>query len=163
MLFRRIATILGLLSLALFGVAGTAASATAGHRGHHHMHGVERFLGLQTDPSPTATPTIVAKGPIHAQGSDIVHDSTHDTFVFPDGSIDVTHAPKHSRSFSDPVTCLFREHERGRYWITGGTGAYAAASGHGHYTADVTAVGCDQNAPPTVFMLVIRAQGPIRF
>jgi len=163
MLFRRIAAILGLLALALFGVASTAASAGTERHGHHHTHGVEHFLGLQTDPSDTATPTIVANGPIHAQGSDTVIDATHDTFVFPDGSVNVTHTPKHTRDFSDPVTCLFREHERGRYRITGGTGAYADASGHGHYTADVTAVGCDQNAPPTVFTLVIRAQGPIRF
>jgi hypothetical protein len=163
MLFRRIAAVVGLLGMVLFGLASTAASATTTHHRHHHTHGVERFLGLQTDPSDTASPTIVASGPIHATGSDTVIDDTHDTFVFPDGSINVTHTPKHTRDFSDPVTCLFREHESGSYRITGGTGAYADVSGHGHYTADVTAVGCDQNAPPAVFMLVIRAHGPIRF
>ena len=56
-----------------------------------------------------------------------------------------------------------RVSEKGNYRITGGTGAYAQATGKGHYTVSVVVVGCDQSAPPTVFQLVIDAKGPIRF
>ncbi len=146
------------ISIVLLGVfLVVPSSATAGE-----SDGVQRFLLLSTDPSQEGTPeTVLAFGPIHAKGTDVVLSDTQDTFVFPDGTLAVTHEPKKSSESFDEVTCLFTFWERGSYWITGGTGAYAGASGRGNYTVMGQGVGCDPNAPPEVFTLRIDAKGPI--
>ena len=136
-------------------------SASAGTH-HGRKDGVQRFLFLGTDPSREGTPaTVVASGPIHAKGTDTVVSDTQDTLAFPAGTISLTHHPKTDGDSFDPVTCLFRFRERGTYQITGGTGAYAGASGSGRYTVKALGVGCDENTPPEVFMLRIFAKGPI--
>ena len=164
---RRAITALAVLALAVFGVAGTTATAQASpHKAASHSarhHGLQRFLALSTDASSNAAQVVIANGPIHARGTDTVIDDNNDVFSFPAGSIDVHHAAKHQHDSFDPVTCLGRHTESGTYRITGGTGAYAAASGRGHYTVNVYFVGCSQTAPPDVFQLVIKAAGPIRF
>lgn len=164
---RRAITALAVLALTVFGVAGTTATAQASpHKTAHHSarhHGLQRFLALSTDASSDAAQVVIAKGPIHARGTDTVIDDHNDVFTFPAGSINVYHAAKHQHDSSDPVTCLNRHTENGTYKIKGGTGAYAAASGHGHYTVNVYFVGCSQTAPPDVFQLVIKASGPIHF
>jgi hypothetical protein len=158
---RRVLTVLALFTLALFGLATSASAAS--HAANPKHHGVQHFLGLQSDPAETATPTIIATGPIHAQGTDTVINDNNDVFTFPAGTLSVFHSPTSQHDSFDPVTCLARHTERGTYRITGGTGAYAQASGKGQYTVSVVAVGCSQSAPPTVFQLVIDAKGPIRF
>ena len=136
-------------------------SATAGDRHPGHTR-VQRFLFLGTDPSLQGTPaTVVANGPIHAKGTDTVISDTEDRIAFPDGTITLTHAPKKSSEHVDPTTCLFRFTERGTYRITGGTGAYEGAKGHGKYRVRGLGVACDENAPPEVFMIRIFAKGPI--
>jgi hypothetical protein len=145
------------LALSLIGVLFLVPSASA------HGGNVQHFLGLSTDPSDSAMPVIIANGPIHARGVDHVISDTKDRFQFAKGAIFVTHKPSGSSSSSDPKTCLQRYKESGRYWVTGGAGAYADATGHGHYLVTVTAVGCSQNNPPKVFMLTIRAAGPLTF
>ena len=82
--------------------------------------------------------------------------------MFPQGSIFVTHKPKNSGDSSDPATCSFRYWERGRYWVTGGTGAYAGAEGHGHYAVKVRGGGCDPNSPPETLIVQIHASGPLQ-
>ena len=150
---------LAIVLLGAFLVIPSSASAGA-HQGG--QHGVQRFLFLGTDPSREGTPaTVVATGPIHAKGTDIVLSDTEDRITFPDGTISLTHDPKSSGESSDPVTCLFTFRERGTYKITGGTGAYEGARGHGKYRVKGLAVGCDESAPPEVFMLRILAKGPI--
>jgi hypothetical protein len=151
---RRSVVALAIILLGVFLVVPSAASAGGGSK-------VERFLLLSTDPSDTATPTVLAFGPIHARGTDTVVSDTEDTFVFPEGTLSVTHHPKKSGDSFDEVTCLFRFWERGSYQITGGTGAYAGAHGHGHYTVKAQGVGCDETAPPEEFSLEIQAKGPL--
>ena len=150
---------LSIVLLGAFLVTLPPASAGARHGGEN---GVQRFLFLGTDPSRDGTPaTVVASGPIHAKGTDTVLSDTEDKLTFPAGTISLTHHPKTSGDSFDPVTCLFRFRERGTYQITGGTGAYEGARGHGHYTVKGLGVGCDENTPPEVFMLSISAKGPI--
>ena len=153
--------LLAIVLLGAFLVIPSSASAGGHHGGHN---GIQRFLFLSTDPSEEGTPEVViATGPIHAKGTDTTVSETRDTLTFPNGTVSITHKPKTNRDSFDPVTCLFSFTERGTYQITGGTGAYAGVSGHGHYTVEATGVGCDQNAPPEVFMLRILAKGPIHF
>jgi hypothetical protein len=156
---RRTAAVAAVAGTVLALTTSTAASAS-GDGGHHSHARTEHFVVLQTDPN-ASQPTVVARGPIHARGTDTVVDDNHDVFTFPKGSINVVHhATKSSDSF-DPTTCYGHFTERGKYRITGGTGAYDDARGHGTYRVEVNAVGCDQNAPPEIFSLVIRASGPL--
>jgi hypothetical protein len=158
---RRVLAVIAVFTLALFGLAPSASAA--GHAAKPQHHGLQHFLGLQSNPAETATPTIIATGPIHARGTDTVVDDNNDVFTFPAGTLSVFHSPTSQHDSFDPVTCLARHSEKGNYRITGGTGAYAQATGKGHYTVSVIVVGCDQSAPPTVFQLVIDAKGPIQF
>jgi hypothetical protein len=148
----------------LLGLFAAVPSASA-HNGHRHGRHIQHFLVLSSDPSDSATPVIVATGPIHAKGTDIVVSDTRDTFKFPDGALSIRHHAKKKsiKDSSDPVTCYFKHTERGTYTVTGGTGAYANAHGHGHYSVRVSAVGCDENAPPEFFSFEIRASGPLHF
>jgi hypothetical protein len=150
--------VLAIVLLGAFLVLPSSASAGNDHGGRD---GIQRFLFLSTDPSAEGAEVVVANGPIHAKGTDTVVSETEDTLTFPAGTLSITHKATKSREHFDPVTCLFRFTERGTYQITGGTGDYAGVSGHGTYTAKALGVGCDENAPPEVFMLRIFAKGPI--
>ncbi len=145
------------VTLGFIALSTTPASAGGTHATHTR---VERFVLVQTDPN-AAAPTIVAFGPIHARGTDTVIDDTHDVFTFPAGALNVTHTPKHSHQTFDPVTCYGTFTERGTFKVTSGTGAYTHARGHGDYNLQGTFIGCDQNAAPEVFSLMIRASGPL--
>jgi hypothetical protein len=147
--------------LGAFLVIPSSASAGARHGDHD---GVQRFLFLSTDPTEEGTPgTVIANGPIHARGTDTTISDTEDLLTFPTGTVSITHEATTSADSFDPVTCVFRFNERGTYKITGGTGAYAGASGQGAYQVRALGVGCDQNAPPEIFMLRIVAKGAIDF
>ncbi len=136
------------------------SAAAGGRHGGGHTR-VERFLLISTNPDTTNDQPVLGFGPIHAKGTDHVVSDTQDVFVFPAGTLSVTHKPKKTHESSDPVTCLFTFSERGTYRITGGTGAYAGAWGHGNYRVQGTSIGCDQNAAPEVFTLTINAKGPL--
>ena len=148
------------LTLALVTMLFVVPSAAAGgqHGGHTR---VERFLLISTDPDTTDNQPVLGFGPIHAKGVDHVVSDTEDVFQFPAGNLFVTHTPKKSDDSSDPVTCLFTFTERGTYQVTGGTGAYASASGHGNYRVATTGIGCDQSSTPQVFTMTINAKGPL--
>jgi hypothetical protein len=118
-------------------------------------------LLLQTDPNADVA-TVIATGPIHARGTDVVIDDNNDVFKFPAGSVRVHHVTKHSHDNFDPVTCCGTHRETGTYRVGHGTGAYDDARGHGTFSVTVRFVGCDQNAAPEIFMLVVRASGPLR-
>lgn len=153
--------VLALILLGAFLVIPSSASAGAHHGDDND---IQRFMFLSTDPSDEGTPgTVIANGPIHAKGTDTTISDTQDLLTFPTGTVSITHAPQTSGDSFDPVTCVFRFHERGTYEITGGTGAYAGASGHGTYRVKVLGVGCDQNAPPEILMVRIFARGTIHF
>ena len=151
------------LIVIFLGVSAAVPSASAGNgHGDEHGHRIQHFLLLSTDPSDTATPVIIATGPIHAKGTDTVVNDTQDTFTFPDGTLSIEHHPKKpGRDSFDAVTCYFKYTERGTYEVTGGTGAYANAHGYGRYSVEASGVGCDQSASPEVFTLEIRASGPL--
>ena len=152
---------LAIILLGAFLVIPASASAGDGDNGHH---GIQRFTFLTTDPADLDTPdTVIAKGPIHAKGTVTTLSPTEDVLTFPDGTLTITHEPKTSNESFDPVTCLFRFSERGTYRITGGTGAYEDAEGHGKYRVKVLGVSCDESAPPELVMVRIFAKGPIHF
>jgi hypothetical protein len=144
------------LALSLLAIFFVVPSATADDDSR-----VQRFLLLSTDPSESATPVVLAFGPIHAKGTDTVMSDTQDVFTFPGGTLSINHTPLKSGDSFDPVTCLFRFWERGSYEITAGTGDYSNATGHGHYRVSAQGVGCDESAPPETFTLQIQAMGPL--
>jgi hypothetical protein len=146
----------------LLGVFAMVPSAIASAR--HHSH-IQHFLLLTNDPSDNASPIVIARGRIHAQGTDIVVSDTKDIFKFKHGSLYATHHVRQSsvRDSFDKATCLFVHTERGTYRVTGGTGRYQGAYGHGHYSVRAMGVGCDQSAPPDYFNVEIRAAGPLHF
>jgi hypothetical protein len=153
--------VLAIVLLGAFLVIPSSATAEDQHGGHN---GIQRFTFLGTDPTDQDTPnTVVANGPIHAKGTVTTLSDTEDVLTFPQGTVTITHEAKTSNDSFDPVTCLFRFSERGTYKVTGGTGAYDDASGRGNYRVKGLGVGCDENAPPEVFMIRIFAKGPIHF
>ena len=147
-------------AVAVLGLSTSTATAASSHGQHQGHSAIQHFVLVQTDPQATA-PTVVAWGPIHARGTDTVVDDNHDVFTFPAGSINVRHVAKQSHESFDPVTCYGHFTERGKYWVTSGTGAYAHVRGHGKYSVEGNVIGCDQNAPPESFSLVIKASGPL--
>ena len=108
-------------------------------------------------------PTVIAQGPIHARGTDITVTNNVDRFVFPNGNLRIRHH-RVGRAVNrfDPVTCFGTHREHGTYRIVRGTGAYRCVRGHGIYRLRVRVVGCNPHRPPRLFMLIIRASGPIR-
>lgn len=152
--------LLAVLAVVLVGAFLVPHSALGvGHHARAAQH--QRFIGLLTNPSPKASPTIVAFGAIHARGRDRVINNHKDRFIFPKGSVVVVHQRVSHHATHDAKTCYFTEHESGTFEVIRGTGAYAGATGAGKYTAHVVAVGCRRNRPPSVFMLTIRAAGSI--
>jgi hypothetical protein len=153
-------SIIAATAAVLLSIAGAAPMAAA-HAAQASHHGNQRLLALGTDVN--AAPVVIANGPIHAAGTDVVINDSRDRFVFPEGNLRVWHQPKTSNESFDPTTCLGTFTERGVYKIVGGSGAYANVSGHGTYSVQGYFVGCDQNSPPTVFIFTINAHGPISF
>jgi hypothetical protein len=107
-------------------------------------------------------PTVIAQGPIHARGTDITVSNNVDRFVFPNGNLRIRHhrVGKGVNTF-DPVTCYATHHEHGMYRIVRGTGVYRGVRGHGTYHLRVQVVGCNPHKPPRLFMLIIKASGPM--
>lgn len=138
----------GLVSMA---AASSASSATP----------TERFIGLNNNPTTNGVQVVVANGPIHARGKDVVVSAHVDRFVFPKGSVKVRHHATSNHQTHDRVTCYGTFTQTGTYRVIGGTGAYAGATGHGAYTVRARFVGCSQHRPPHPFQLVLRAEGPL--
>jgi hypothetical protein len=156
MRLRRVLLFPLVLLLPLLGVA-TPASAAAVHSGTQH------FLALSSNPAANSN-TLIGTGPIHARGKDTQTGANTDVFAFPAGKLKITHKAKGiTKDHFDPATCLDTTVETGTYTITGGTGAYAKAKGHGTYALSVLAVGCSTTQLPDPFQLTIRAVGPISF
>ena len=150
------------LIVIFLGVFAAVPSASA-EKGHGHGRHIQHFLLLSTDPSEEDS-VIIANGPIHARGTDRVVSETEDTLEFPDGTLSIVHKPKkEGRDTFDPVTCYFTYTERGTYKVTGGTGDYEDARGHGRYSVNASGVGCDPEAEPDVFTLRIKASGPLHY
>jgi hypothetical protein len=152
------------LAAAVAALVGTfmvphAALGLGGHHARVAQH--QRFIGLGTNPKTGTPSAVLGFGAIHARGTDKVISGTKDKFVFPKGSITVVHTRKTHHQSADKTTCYFTEHESGTFKITGGTRAYAGASGSGSYTASVNLVGCSRTKPPSLFMIQIHAAGSV--
>ena len=152
-----------LMSIPTAGVSGSAGSGAAEGAGTA-AQGRQVFLLIQTDPNVEGGP-IAARGPIHAKGTDVVTGEFRDRFEFPDGNVIIRHKPKpgSSNETFDPVTCLFTFSERGTWRAVRGTGAYDEVKGHGRYRAFGQGFACDENQPPEVFFIRIRAVGSVSY
>lgn len=139
--------------LAVFGVAGTAAPAQA-------EPGTEHATIVQT--SPTGPQKVFLAGPIVANGIDTPVNDNEDVFVFPNGTITVDHqtVTVNQESF-DPVSCVFRHNETDSFQVVAATGAYAGVQWRGTATVNVVGRGCDQNALPSLLVIVVNASGPL--
>jgi len=70
----------------------------------------------------------------------------------------------------NPTTCTLRIVDSQGFQITGGTGAFATATGRGTSTAHVTIIEnrgadgtCDQHAPPALQLVIARETGTVAF
>jgi hypothetical protein len=153
---RRAWGIVGALVLATTALMGTVSASAASSSAP-----VEHFLGLNNNPNIDGVQVIIATGPIHARGKDVVVSSHRDRFVFPNGAVKIFHTATKNHQTFDKTTCYGTFTERGTYRVTGGTGAYRGASGHGTYTVHAAFVGCSQTKPPSIFQLVLKAKGPL--
>jgi hypothetical protein len=112
--------------------------------------------------SRAEVPPVIARGPIHAAGTDIQVNNL-DRFVLPNGALRIRHHARASHESFDPKTCLGTFSERGVYKITAGTGAYSHLTGHGHYRVQGYFIGCTENDPSNVLSVIIRAHGPLSY
>ena len=132
---------------ALFVVAGQGSAASAGSV-------EQRWLVLTRPGEPTQ---VIATGTLNARGTVtdvfVLHpDGTFDNFAtqtFPDGTL-LYHGAGTFELTVDPRTCIGEGHVDGPFEITGGTGAYAGATGEGvalirlRFFFAKTAGGCSQ-------------------
>jgi hypothetical protein len=133
-------------------VASTSASAAVP---------TEHIIGLQNNPSTNGFAVVIGNGPIHAHGKDVVVNGHVDRFVFPAGSIRIRHVNGKAHQHFDAVTCYGVFTQSGTYQVTGGTGAYAGAHGHGSFTVRGVQFGCSKTKPPKIFQLTLHASGPL--
>ena len=131
-MFKRVAASLVAVGAVAVVWAGSATGAT----------GSQRFSisGSNTGGS------VYASGPISGSGRDIVFGQNADKFVFPAGSVLVSHQATSQNQTFDPRSCLSRFTESGTYQLVSGTGAYRGVTGSGTYSARGVSRGCDQNA-----------------
>lgn len=146
------------LALALTGalLSVPAATATGGHHANKAPH--QLFLLLTNNPSSDSGGSIAGFGAIHAKGIDKVVNGHTDHFVFPKGYVVVKHhrIGKPGGHF-DKKNCYGSFTEHGAWKASGGTGAYASASGGGTYKVTGQIIGCKKT--PEVFQLQIKAVG----
>jgi len=100
------------------------------------------FFDLATPDQPGI---VEADGPISGQGAVFAteRDTGHafhetETFVFADGTLAVRANGVVTSSQVDPSTCTESSAFAGNFSITAGTGDFAAARGHGHFSGRTT-------------------------
>ena len=123
---------------------------------------IQRFLVIDTHSREKPKDVVQGFGPIHDKGVDRQVTGHKDIFRFPKGSLIIRHQRVSGSRSHDSATCLFRFSERGTYQVVRGTGAYVGAHGHGHYVVRGKFVACRHQGPPAVFVVQIRAHGPLR-
>jgi len=144
-------------ALAVLAVPGAAWGVTPG---------AQQFRVVIAGPDNAQQSTVVASGVLNATGKDVEVSATAssgvDRFVFPHGSLRISHTRhQHSESF-DPRSCTARFSESGTFKVVGGTGAYVGASGggtyqlHGTFMGQRTAKGCGRGGTGLV---VVHATG----
>jgi hypothetical protein len=150
---------------AAFGLAATGAvlvsvSALGAAPSAAQTAKTEHFLIVSSNSSDSAPQWVVARGPIHALGKD-KEVGNRDRFIFPQGVLKVSHHAKSDHTTQDNAACLSTYTESGTFKVTGGTRAYAGASGSGRYHLRATIVACGQNQKPKYFSVVVKAKGKL--
>jgi len=130
-MFKRVAASLVAVGAVALVWAGSATGAT----------GSQRFTISGSDNGGH----VYASGPISGSGHDVVLGQNADRFVFPAGSVLVSHHATSMNDNFDPRSCLDRFTESGTYSLSSGTGAYKGVSGSG---SDIV---LGQNADKFVF------------
>ena len=143
-------------ALTVFGLLATGLPAQAA------TPPTEQFTVVQTSFSNSqSTNPMSGSGPINGLGKDVETGNTTDNFVFPKGTLMVTHHKTSGTEGGSKKSCTDLITEKGTYTVTGGTKAYAGATGHGTYMLTGVVLGCDQNKPPVAVAPIIRASGPL--
>lgn len=104
-------------------VLGSASSAFA------DTTGAQRFLLIFR--GPAVTPVAIAVGPISGVGT---YDPVADRIDFPSGSVFFQSHMTTNEFTPDPYTCTATVSQAGTWQISGGTAAFAGASGQGTAT-----------------------------
>lgn len=154
----------------LFGISVVMALAVLAGPGSAlaQRGGSQRFLLVGVD---ERDPTVTASGVIDARGRDVPGRETfedgpggtfsfrftRDRFVFPNGTLFVNGSGT-GRERIDEDTCAGSVSGRGRWTVTGGTGAYQGARGSGTFTFRVNFVsprgpkGCERRGGTSRFV-----------
>jgi hypothetical protein len=112
---------------------------------------------------------VQARGVFDRSGTDTRRNSS-DVLRFGNGKLVVAHPNSGitggSRDF-DPTTCRYTFTQTGTYSIKFGTGAYAGATGHGHYSVTGSGLAqrnpdgsCNFDSQPVSEKSVVHAHGP---
>jgi hypothetical protein len=126
---------------------GTAAVVWAGSASG--TTGSQRFSISATN----AGGSVYASGPISGSGRDVTLSQNLDRFVFPGGSVWVSHQASSQHQTFDPRSCLGRFTESGNYQLVKGTGVYRGVTGSGTYSARGTSRGCNPETAPAHYFV----------
>jgi len=97
--------------------------------------------------------SVYASGPISGSGRDVTLSQNLDRFVFPGGSVWVSHQASTQHQTFDPRSCLGRFTESGNYQLVKGTGVYRGVTGSGTYSARGTSRGCNPDTAPSRYFV----------
>jgi hypothetical protein len=128
----------GVVAMVLVGLPGPAWAETTGPQRLTVV--IRQELG---QPQPTFS-KVIASGVINAVGTDVFEDSpegdpaSYSQYVFPEGMLSVTTMPEAMEFTQNPRSCVGRLNASGTWTITGGSGAYEGARGHGTLTVKGT-------------------------
>jgi hypothetical protein len=127
-------------------------------------------ITIDATAAPGTPSPATATGPISGTGTDVQTsdrtagrtDHATDVLTFPNGTVTIKNSGVDSSTI-DASTCTGHIAARGIWTITGGTGDYAHAKGHGHFTVSGSIQGTpgpDGCGPPTG-SIVIEAVGKV--
>jgi uncharacterized membrane protein len=119
--------------------------------------GTEDFYLMTTSGTATTIP-VIANGVFTAAGVDHT-GNTVDTAVFPTGSFKINHGgPISGTPKLNPATCFFTFTGKGKFTISGGTGAYKGISGSGKVVITIVGItgrtkkgACSENGAPVAW------------
>lgn len=147
---------IALIGVVLFTLAGASPASAASAN--------QRFVITDTSSASTFT----AIGPISGSGRDVTLTSTddddgsfHETTRtdFANGSIFITVDGEETGFSYNEDTCVGRFKGKGTFEITGGTKAYAGATGSGTFTFRGSFAGCDEETGN--YSSIVRARGNV--
>jgi hypothetical protein len=123
---------------------------------------IETIVGIQTSVTGNTSP-ISGSGPVTGVGKDVQTGNLTDNFVFSAGTLKITHHSSEGggKETFNKNTCLFQFSDKGTCTVTGGTKAYAGATGQGTYTLTGLGIGCNQKKPPLAVSVILHASGPL--